>query len=76
MSPEALHLDSRFEELGFDSLDSIKIVFALEESFDVNIPDEAVREISSIRMVVDRLQGLAGGRPPVGYEPPPDTTGP
>ena len=73
MSPEAIRLDSRFEELGFDSLDSIKIVFALEESFDVSIPDEVVPQISSIRMAVDRLRGLAGSSPLGGDEPPPES---
>lgn len=59
--PGAIRLDSTFEELGFDSLDGINIVFALEESFSISIPDTVVQEISSIRMAVDSLRPLVEG---------------
>ena len=59
--PEAIGLDSTFEELGFDSLDGINIVFALEDSFSISIPDEIAQEITSIRMAVERLRPLVEG---------------
>jgi acyl carrier protein len=52
---ENITLDSTFQELGIDSLDGVNIVFALENEFDINIPDDDVREIRSIRDIVDRL---------------------
>ncbi|MBI3680995.1 MAG: acyl carrier protein [Acidobacteria bacterium] len=55
MPPEEIHPGSTFEELGIDSLDGINIVFALENEFDVNIPDEAAK---SIRGVGDIVQGI------------------
>lgn len=49
---------STFEELGFDSLDGINILFALENEFDINIPDDAARQIKSIPEMVKGIEGL------------------
>jgi acyl carrier protein len=58
MPREKIALDSRFEELGMDSMDAVNILFALEEKFDITIPDEAAKQIRSIREMVDGVQGL------------------
>jgi acyl carrier protein len=55
-------LDSRFEELGMDSMDAVNILFALEEKFDITIPDEAAKQIRSIRQMVDGVQGLVDAK--------------
>lgn len=57
---ETIQPDSSFEELGVDSLDGINLAFALEEQFDIEIPDEAVQSVGSVRDVVDRLRPLVG----------------
>jgi acyl carrier protein len=57
----AIGLDSTFEELGFDSLDGINILFALEDSFAISIPDSIAQEITSIRMAVEKLRPLVEG---------------
>jgi len=62
LSPERISLDTTFEELGVDSLDSLTIMFALEERFDVSIPDEAVRDMRTVGDVVDGLQRLLSGQ--------------
>ena len=59
--PQAIGLDTTFEELGFDSLDGINIVFALEDSFAISIPDAVAQEITSIRMAVEMLRPLVEG---------------
>ena len=61
--PEAIGLDTTFEELGFDSLDGINIVFALEDTFAISIPDAIAQEITSIRMAVEKLRPLVEGSP-------------
>jgi acyl carrier protein len=53
---------STFEELGFDSLDGINILFALENEFDINIPDDAARNIKSIPEMVQGIQGLIAAK--------------
>lgn len=55
---EKISPDSSFEELGLDSLDSVNILFALEEEFNVSIPDEAAREIRSVRQIIDGIAAL------------------
>ncbi len=40
---ESISLASTFEELKIDSLDGINIIFALENEFGINIPDEGVQ---------------------------------
>jgi len=51
-------LDSTFEELGIDSLDGINILFALENEFEVNVPDDAAKQVRSIRDLAEGLHKL------------------
>ena len=67
--PAQVSIDSSFEELGIDSMDGVNIVFALENEFDVSIPDDEVRSVRGIRQMcegVDRLllAKSAGGKAP------------
>ncbi len=52
---EKIAAQSSFEELGIDSLDGINILFALENEFNVNIPDD---EAQGIRTVHDAIEGV------------------
>jgi len=54
-------IDSTFEELGIDSLDGINILFALENEFHINIPDDAARQIRTVREMVEGVQKLLEG---------------
>ena len=56
--PESLSLDSSFEELKIDSLDGINIIFAVENEFGVNIPDEGVQNLKTVRQVVEGVHDL------------------
>jgi acyl carrier protein len=55
-------IDSSFEELGIDSMDGVNIVFALENEFDVNVPDDEVKNIHSIRDMVEGIRKLVAAR--------------
>jgi acyl carrier protein len=55
---ESITLDSTFEQLKIDSLDGINIVFALENEFGINIPDEGVQNMRSVRETVDGVKKL------------------
>ena len=63
LEPGKVTLDSTFEELGIDSLDGVTILFAVENEFNINIPDDAATEIRSIRQMVEGVEKLvaAGG---------------
>ncbi len=50
-------LDASFvDDLGADSLDTVELVMAFEEEFDVEIPDEAAEKIATVRDAVDFLK--------------------
>lgn len=55
LDPGKATIDSTFTELGIDSLDGVNIMFALEEEFNISIPDSIARQMKSIRQVVDDL---------------------
>ncbi len=41
------------EDLGADSLDTVELVMALEEAFDIEIPDEDAEKITTVQSAVD-----------------------
>ena len=41
------------EDLDADSLDTVELVMALEEEFEVDIPDEAAEKITTVQSAVD-----------------------
>jgi acyl carrier protein len=55
---ETISLESTFEELKIDSLDGINIVFELENTFDVTIPDEGVQNMRTVRETVEGIRKL------------------
>ncbi len=58
LPPETITIDSKFEELGIDSLDGVNILYALETEFNVSIPDEGAMGIKSVREAVEALDKL------------------
>lgn len=42
-------------DLGADSLDTVELVMALEEEFDIEIPDEAAEGIATVQSAVDYI---------------------
>jgi acyl carrier protein len=52
--------DANFaNDLGADSLDVVELVMALEEEFDVEIPDEAAEGIATVQAAVDYISSKA-----------------
>ena len=44
------------EDLGADSLDVVDLVMSIEESFDVEIPDEEVENIKTVDQLVKYIE--------------------
>ena len=59
---EEITIDSRFEELGLDSMDAVNILFALEEEFDITIPDEEAKQIRNPHEMVAGVQRLVDAK--------------
>ncbi len=49
--------DSKFvEDLGVESLDTVEIVAALEEEFDIDIPDEDAEKNVTVGQAIDYIE--------------------
>jgi acyl carrier protein len=54
---EEVLLESSFiDDLGADSLDIVELLMALEEEFDIEIPDEEAEKLSTVGDVVDYIK--------------------
>jgi acyl carrier protein len=52
VTPEASFID----DLGADSLDIVELVMAMEEVFDVEIPDEEAENIRTVQDAINYIQ--------------------
>ncbi len=51
--------ESKFvEDLGADSLDVVELVMALEEKFDVEIPDDQAEKIQTVQNAVEFIENI------------------
>jgi acyl carrier protein len=57
---EALALDTPLSEAGIDSLDSLSILFAIEETFHISIPDDKARAITTLGDMVSVVEEMTG----------------
>src|SRR3990167_9105383 len=44
------------DDLGADSLDQVELVMALEEGFEIEIPDEDAEKILTVKQAIDYIQ--------------------
>ena len=44
------------EDLGADSLDVVELIMALEEEFDLEIPDTEAEKISNVQNIFDYME--------------------
>ena len=58
MAPEELSPASRFEDLKMDSHDALNMIFALEEEFDVDIPNEEAAKMKSVGEAIHGVEEL------------------
>ena len=56
VSQEEAILEASFvDDLGADSLDTVELVMAFEEEFEIEIPDEEAEEIATIKNAIDYI---------------------
>ena len=54
--PEVTRETSFINDLEADSLDTVELVMALEEEFDLEIPDETAEEITTVGQAIDHIK--------------------
>tara|TARA_B100001750_G_scaffold236988_1_gene241537 strand:+ start:110 stop:340 length:231 start_codon:yes stop_codon:yes gene_type:complete len=56
VSPEEVKSPASFiDDLGADSLDTVELVMAFEEEFDIEIPDEEAEAIATVQNAIDYI---------------------
>ena len=58
VTPKASFVD----DLGADSLDTVELVMAFEEAFDIEIPDEEAEKIRTVKDAVDYINAHSKGK--------------
>ncbi len=56
VTPEASFID----DLGADSLDTVELVMAFEEEFDIEIPDEDAEKMTTVVDAIEYLKNKLG----------------
>lgn len=59
---ETVTIDSEFQQLNIDSMDAVEILFALENEFDINIPDDEVRNVRNVRQMSEGVAKLVAAK--------------
>lgn len=55
--PESVRGESSFvNDLGADSLDTVELVMAFEEEFNIEIPDDKAEEITTVKQAIDHIK--------------------
>ena len=58
VSPEQITLEAKFgDDLDADSLDLVELVMALEEAFDIEVPEEELDGIVTVAQAYDLVRG-------------------
>ena len=57
VEPSKVTEKAKFTDLGADSLDSVELIMAFEEEFDVDIPEDAAEHIETVGDVVTLIEG-------------------
>jgi len=57
VSDEEIKPEAKFvEDLGADSLDVVEMIMALEEKFEIEIPDSEAEKIQTVQDVIDYIE--------------------
>jgi acyl carrier protein len=59
---ETVTIDSEFQQLNIDSMDAVEILFALENEFDISIPDDDVRSVRNVRQMCEGVEKLVAAK--------------
>ena len=61
VTDDQVTMDASFtEDLGADSLDTVELVMAFEEEFNIEIPDEDAEKIGTVKAAVGYIEKAQG----------------
>ncbi len=56
VSEEEVTINSTLEDLGADSLDAVELIMALEEEYDIEIPEDEAKNFTSVNNIVAYIE--------------------
>ncbi|MBR1980241.1 MULTISPECIES: acyl carrier protein [Candidatus Proelusimicrobium] len=60
VEPDQVKPEAQFvNDLGADSLDTVELIMALEEEFDIEIPDEQAEKIKTVGEALEHIKAKA-----------------
>ena len=59
---QTVTIESDFQQLGIDSMDAVEILFALENEFDISIPDDEVRSVRNVLQMCEGVEKLVAAK--------------
>ena len=60
VKPEEVTIEASFvDDLGADSLDTVELIMALEEEFEIDIPDEDAGNIKTVGEIIKYIEDKA-----------------
>ena len=61
VNPEEVTEEASFiDDLGADSLDTVELVMALEEAFELEVPDEEAEKLTTVGAAIKYIEENAG----------------
>ncbi|MEW6661268.1 MAG: acyl carrier protein [Bacillota bacterium] len=57
---DKVKLETSFQDLNADSLDIVELIMALEEEFELEIPDEDAEKLTTVGAAVDYIKEKTG----------------
>ncbi|MCD4713604.1 MAG: acyl carrier protein [Clostridiales bacterium] len=55
VDPSDITMDSAFDSMDIDSIDAVEIIMAIEDEFEIEIPDEVAENFGSISDIINYL---------------------
>jgi acyl carrier protein len=66
ISADNITPETSLQDLGIDSLDVFTLLFELENTFKISIPDDDVRSIKTVNDIIDGVKKILAAAPPSG----------
>ncbi len=61
VSPDQIRLDSKFNDLGADSLETMDLIMAFEDAFGITIEDEDMAKITTVGEAIEFIKQKRAG---------------
>ena len=63
IDPASIRPETTLASLGIDSLGGLEVLFALEDRFNITIPDEEAATLKTVGAIIAGVQRLVGEQP-------------